>query len=133
VGGESDTLVRGTDPDLRFRVRSAGYRVVMVPHTWGYHPQPKTLKELLRMWFKQGAGAAQVFLTEPEMVIDTPDAFEEGESYRRPFTRRVVDSIGRIASAAARAQEISLLCQVAYVAGYLSHAVDRKVSPAKAR
>ena len=133
VGGESDTLVRGTDPDLRLRIRGAGYRVVIVPQTWGYHPQPKSLRELLRMSYKYGAGAAEVFLTAPEMAIDTPDAFRESESYRRPFARRVVQSAGRLLEAVVKAEDIRLLSQAAYGAGYLTYVVDRKVSSARGR
>jgi len=133
VGGESDTLVRGTDPDLRFRIRRAGYRVVIVPQTWGYHPMPRSLRELLRMWFKQGAGAAEVFLTEPQMAIDTPDAFQESASYRRPFPRRVAQAVGALLLAAAKAEDIRLLCQAAYGLGYLNHVLQRKASSATGR
>ena len=133
VGGESDTLVRGTDPDLRFRIRRAGYRVVIVPQTWGYHPMPRSLRELLRMWFKQGAGAAEVFLTEPQMAIDTPDAFQESASYHRPFPRRVAQAGGALLMAAAKAEDIRLLCQAAYGLGYLNHVLQRKASSATGR
>jgi len=133
VGGESDTLVRGTDPDLRYRIRKAGYRVVIVPQTWGYHPHPKTLSGLMRQWYKQGAGAADVFLTEPHMAIDTPDSFQEKESYRRSFPRRVSDSIGRLLATIFKAQEISLLCQAAYALGYITHVMDRKLPSARSQ
>jgi len=38
VGMERENILRGLDPDLRVRFRNAGYRVVLVPNTWIYHP-----------------------------------------------------------------------------------------------
>jgi len=47
MGGESDHLITGTDTDLRDRLRAAGYRVVVVPHTWVYHPSPTSFTVVL--------------------------------------------------------------------------------------
>jgi cellulose synthase/poly-beta-1,6-N-acetylglucosamine synthase-like glycosyltransferase len=127
VGGESDTLVRGTDPDLRYRVRAAGYRVGVVPDTWAYHPMPAGMRKLLRAWYSAGQGAASVFLESPEMVIDAPDSFQERGTYRRTFSRRVLDAAARTARAVLDGQEIRLICQAAYGAGYVAEVLNRAV------
>jgi GT2 family glycosyltransferase len=48
MGGESDHLVTGTDTDLRERLREAGYRVIVAPETWVYHPLPASFRIVLR-------------------------------------------------------------------------------------
>jgi hypothetical protein len=35
------------------------YRLVLVPHTWAYHPAPASLRALLRKHFLYGLGHAQ--------------------------------------------------------------------------
>jgi glycosyltransferase involved in cell wall biosynthesis len=133
VGGESDTLVRGTDPDLRLRIRSAGYRIVVVPRTWAYHPMPQSLKRLLELWFSAGAGAADVFFTAPELVIDVPNSFDAPTTYRRTFRQRVADAAWCVIKSALRAQEIRFLCQSAYAFGYLQRIVQRKLAASNFR
>lgn len=54
MGGESDHLVTGTDTDLRDRLRASGYRVVVVPHTWVYHPLPISFRAVLRAAIRNG-------------------------------------------------------------------------------
>lgn len=46
--GESDVLVTGTDTDLRDRMRNYGYRVVVAPNTWVFHPLPKSILKVLK-------------------------------------------------------------------------------------
>jgi GT2 family glycosyltransferase len=51
VGGESSTIPTGTDTDLRIRIRSAGYKVILIPDTKVYHPFPESAKEMwVRTW-----------------------------------------------------------------------------------
>jgi hypothetical protein len=54
MGGESDTLVTGTDTDLRERLRAAGYRVVVTPHTWVFHPLPDAFSKILKAASRNG-------------------------------------------------------------------------------
>lgn len=54
LGGESDHLVTGTDTDVRDRLRSEGYRVVVAPNTWVYHPLPRSFREVLRSAIHHG-------------------------------------------------------------------------------
>lgn len=48
MGGETDTLVTGTDTDLRDRLRKAGFRVVVAPRTWVFHPLPDSFAKVLK-------------------------------------------------------------------------------------
>ena len=65
AGGFSEELVRGVDTEFFYRVRRLGYRFVLVPHTWVYHPAPRTLKALLKKHFWYGVGHAQEVQRDP--------------------------------------------------------------------
>jgi GT2 family glycosyltransferase len=65
VGGFSETLVRGVDTEFFVRVRQAGYRFLLVPHTWAYHPAPENLYRLLRKHFLYGLGHSQEVRKNP--------------------------------------------------------------------
>lgn len=65
TGGFSNTLVRGVDTEFFVRVRRSGYRLLLVPHTWVYHPAPATLGALLRKHFLYGVGHAQEVRRDP--------------------------------------------------------------------
>lgn len=118
VGWESDTLPRGTDPDLRRRVRQAGYRIVVVPDCWAYHPAPESWGRLLKMSWRNGAGGAWVHKHHPEMCIDTPDGHaREAKCHGRPY--RAARFFARTVKRMAMLQYIGLSADVAYGAGYL--------------
>jgi glycosyltransferase involved in cell wall biosynthesis len=54
MGGESDILITGTDTDLRDRLRSKGYRVVVAPQTWVFHPLPTSFSAVLKAAVRNG-------------------------------------------------------------------------------
>ena len=58
-GRFDEALVRGVDSEFLFRVCQTGYRLVMAPNTWVYHPAPATLTRLLAKHFLYGTGYAQ--------------------------------------------------------------------------
>lgn len=58
LGGESDILITGTDNEMRFRIRRAGWRVVLVPRTLVYHRPPETFSKIKKASFNKGVGAA---------------------------------------------------------------------------
>lgn len=66
AGGFDETLVRGVDTEFFVRVRRCGYRFVLAPHTWTYHPAPATLRALLRKQFLYGVGHAQEVRRDPQ-------------------------------------------------------------------
>lgn len=59
VGGFDESLFRGVDTDFFTRVRKLGFRFILVPDTWVWHPAPATLGALLRKHFYYGVGYAQ--------------------------------------------------------------------------
>jgi cellulose synthase/poly-beta-1,6-N-acetylglucosamine synthase-like glycosyltransferase len=76
AGGFDDTLVRGVDTEFFVRVRRLGYRFLLVPRTWTYHPAPPTPWALLRKQFLYGVGHAQEVRRDPSRargrVLHTP-------------------------------------------------------------
>jgi GT2 family glycosyltransferase len=81
VGGEREDIIRGLDPDLRVRLREAGYRVVLVPHARIYHPLPDGWRKLLRMFFRNGFGSAYAQKFQPDTVYDTHEELN-AETFR---------------------------------------------------
>lgn len=63
--GFDETLVRGVDPEFFRRVRRLGFRFVLVPRTWVWHPAPETFGKLMRKQFLYGVGFAQEVRREP--------------------------------------------------------------------
>ncbi|MFP6583936.1 MAG: glycosyltransferase [Candidatus Hydrogenedentota bacterium] len=77
VGREREDIVRGLDPDLRVRLREAGYRVVLAPNTRIYHPLPDGWRKLLKIFFRNGKGAAYAQRFQPETVYETHESLHE--------------------------------------------------------
>ena len=67
-GGFDEGLVRGVDSELFVRLRRAGYRLVLVPRTWAYHPAPANLRALLAKHFWYGVGFAQHVRRDPSQA-----------------------------------------------------------------
>lgn len=65
LGGFDERLSQGVDTEFFVRVRRAGYRLVLVPDTWVYHPAPRTWRLLLRKHFRYGIGHAQEVALDP--------------------------------------------------------------------
>lgn len=69
AGGFSEKLVRGVDTEFFFRVRKLGYRFILAPNCWVYHPPPEDIASLLRKYYLYGTGHAQEALKNPERNI----------------------------------------------------------------
>lgn len=65
AGGFSEELIAGEDPEFFIRVRRLGYRLILAPHTWVWHPAPTTLPALLRKHFFYGVGHSQEVKRDP--------------------------------------------------------------------
>jgi cellulose synthase/poly-beta-1,6-N-acetylglucosamine synthase-like glycosyltransferase len=65
VGGFDESLIRGVDTELFARIGRRGYRFIVVPHAWVYHPAPATLRALLHKHFMYGVGFAQEVERDP--------------------------------------------------------------------
>ncbi|MFQ5886331.1 MAG: glycosyltransferase [Anaerolineae bacterium] len=65
AGGFNEELVRGVDTEFFVRLRRLGYRFILVPNTWVWHPAPPTLGALLRKHFLYGVGHSQEVKRDP--------------------------------------------------------------------
>lgn len=71
IEGESDTLETGTDTDVRIRIGRAGYRTALVPDTWVYHPQDRSLRQFMMHYWWYGKGTPQMAELYPEHIGKT--------------------------------------------------------------
>lgn len=119
VGGEREDLIRGLDPDLRVRLRAAGYRVVLAPEARIYHPLPDGWPYLLRMFFRNGFGSAYARKFHPDCVYETHEALEDtGFQPRTAFVFRLVRFPMRLVRALAKGQWMRFAAYCAYACGY---------------
>lgn len=126
VGLENENLIRGTDPDLRYRIRQAGYKVAISPNSWGYHPMPKTLGKLLKVNFQNGMGSAWVQRHHPEL------AFHDSEDHTTPFMPktalpfRIVTSLLKLLKSIVRGHLFYFLSRISYAIGFSYGVVSGK-------
>ena len=119
VGMENEKIIRGTDPDLRHRLRKAGYRIAICPDSWGYHPVPGRFGKIMRMFFQNGMGSAWVRKHYPEFAI------HDSEDHRKPFRAkttllyRLGYSISSFVKCILRGHFIYALARVVYAFGYI--------------
>lgn len=119
VGGEREDILRGLDPDLRVRLRAAGYRVVLAPHCRIHHPLPPTLTALLRTFFRNGYGSAYAQRFAPDSVYETHESLENvGFRPKVPLAFRALRFPMRLLRALASGQGLRFAAYLAYGAGY---------------
>jgi GT2 family glycosyltransferase len=69
AGRFSEQLTSGVDTDFFYRVRKLGYRFVMVPDVFVYHPAPQDLGRLWRKFYWYGMGYGQEVQRRPEQKM----------------------------------------------------------------
>jgi len=119
VGREREDLIRGLDPDLRVRLRAAGYRVVLAPQARIYHPLPEGWRSLLRTFFRNGFGSAYARKFHPDSVYETHEQLDS--STFQPSTRlayRVARFPFRLLVALAQGKMMRFAAYCAYACGY---------------
>ncbi len=135
VGMERETILRGLDPDLRVRIRDAGYRVVLVPDTWVYHPLPESFSKFVRTFFRNGYGTAYIQKYHPEINYDTDEKADLASFVaKRPLWYRVLRYPIRLLQSLIRLEWIRFAGYTVYVFGYLWGAIQfyiLRVSPLK--
>ncbi len=120
VGMERENILRGLDPDLRVRIRQAGYRVVLVPGVRVYHPFPATLAKFLRLFFRNGYGSSYIQIFHPEINYDTDEALESKNFVpKRSFGYRILRFPVRLLQSLCAFQGIRFLGYSVYLAGYV--------------
>lgn len=68
LGGFDVDLLRGVDSEFLYRLRTAGYRLVVAPGAWVHHPAPATLPRLITKHFLYGIGYAQTVHRHPQLA-----------------------------------------------------------------
>ncbi len=117
---EREDILRGLDPDLRVRIRKAGFRVVLAPQTWAYHPLPDSLPKFVRVFLRNGYGSAYLQLMHPEINYDTDEAFDsKGFRSKRSFFYRIFRYPLRLIKSLVTLQWLRLLGYSVYLIGYL--------------
>jgi len=126
IGGENEIIPRGTDPDLRNRLRKKGWSIVLTPGVSAGHPPPRSLKELLRTGFRNGSGSAIVARLFPEFSLPTsPDhATEAGNPASLPG--RGIGWAKRVGRAIASGQGIRAAYEASYGLGWFYGGVLEK-------
>jgi glycosyltransferase involved in cell wall biosynthesis len=118
VGMENESLIRGTDPDLRYRIRQAGYKIAIAPNSWGYHPMPKTMVKLLEMFFRNGMGSSWVQKHYPELTfhdsVDHTTAFRA----RTSLQFRIIASFTDLSKSIVCGHFFYFLARVSYAMGF---------------
>jgi GT2 family glycosyltransferase len=117
VGGFHDRIIRGVDPELRHRVRQAGYRIAIIPNAWHYHPMPTTLRALLRMAWRNGTASAYARKHFPETILFNPEGHVGEFEARVPLWWRAIGAGGRLAGSLVTGKWYGLLYNAAYAAG----------------
>lgn len=119
VGMEREEILRGLDPDLRVRLRRAGYRVVLAPETWAYHPFPESFSKFLRLFLRNGYGSAYLQAFHPELSYDTAETLGSGDFVpKRSFFYRILRYPFRLMKALLTFQWIRFVGCAVYILGY---------------
>lgn len=117
VGGFHDRIIRGVDPELRHRVRQAGYRVAIIPRAWHFHPMPSTLKALLRMAWRNGTASAYARKHFPETILFNPEGHVGEFQAKVPLWKRALRAGGRVAGNLVTGKWYGLLYNATYALG----------------
>lgn len=120
VGWENEEIKSGTDPDLRHRVRQAGYRVVVVPHTWAYHPMPRTREDLWRMCYNKGRDSAWVQRHFPHLVLELDSGMRRDFAPRQCVPYRAVRAAAQLVTSLVEGRWTFLFARSLWIWGVLA-------------
>ena len=130
VGGEREDIMRGLDPELRARLREAGYRVVLAPHTRIFHPLPDGWRPLFRTFFRNGYGSAHARKFHPDSVYETAESLHHtADTMRTRLVYRLFRFPLRLLGALVRGNGIRFAAYCAYGCGYLWGSVAAREDP----
>lgn len=120
IGGEREDIQRGLDPDLRYRLRKADYRVVLAPHCYIYHPLPDNFVQFCKTFFRNGMSSAYCLKFRPEVIVETDESLESRDfKPKRSFSFRLIRFPLRLIKAVFTLKLFRFLGYLAYGIGYL--------------
>jgi len=120
IGPFNEDLYRGVDPEYRQRVRSAGYRTVIAPSTWTYHPASKNMTDFIRQNYRNGYSSAYAQKNFPDLVAPVPDSGRIGEIKHRSAASRFSNIIITIIRSIVKLQFLNIIERISYGAGYFA-------------
>lgn len=125
IGRMNDRLLAGVDPDLRHRVRLAGFRVAVVPHAWAYHPAPDNLQALVLYGYKKGIFTAWQYRFARDLMYDCPEGHVGQFAAQTSLPYRVLRKGMRLLGQLATMRPLGVVYELSYLFGYLNGLVRR--------
>jgi hypothetical protein len=118
LGGFHEEVPRGVDPEFRYRLRKAGWRTVVAPHAWFYHPMPEGLAALCRTAFRNGRETAVTVRRFPHLALENPDGHvAEFQALRSP-AYRAARHLLRLGVGIVTLRWVGVAAQLCYLAGH---------------
>jgi len=117
--GFNAKLIRGVDPEFRYRLRQKGYKIVIVPNSWHYHPMPENLGKLIRIQFRNGYSSAFVFRFWRDLLIETPNNDDTEFVAKQSLLYRTFRFIRETMEALIRFKIFLFIANISYRAGYV--------------
>lgn len=119
IGKFNEELKRGEDPEFSYRLKEAGYRLVLVAKTYCYHPVPKNLSELIKLHFRNGRCTAFADRNFPQLNIDVnPESIVYPTKIQTKFYR-LRRFLCQFLVAVFTGRILLLLSKISYSLGYL--------------
>ncbi len=119
IGKFNEKLKRGEDPEFSYRLRQAGYRLVLVAKTYCYHPVPENLFQLTKLHFRNGRCTAFADRNYPQLNVDVnPQSILYPTKIQTKFYR-LRRFIRQFLAAVFTGKFLLLLSKISYSLGYL--------------
>jgi len=127
IGRFNYYIGRGEDPELSLRLIKAGYRVILVPKTWAYHPQPDNLKELININIRNGLGASFVDIFYPGLNVDVDPKGILYTPSKISILGRILRFLTSFLEAVIKGKVVLLLAKVFYLIGYFRGIIEYRI------
>jgi cellulose synthase/poly-beta-1,6-N-acetylglucosamine synthase-like glycosyltransferase len=117
--GFNEDIIRGEDSEISLRLMKAGYRLILVPQTWCYHPLPDNIIQLIKIQLRNGRGAAFVDIFYPHLNIDI---HPEGIMYfseNKSISQRINRFLAASAMAVCKMKALLVFSKFFYGLGFL--------------
>ncbi len=116
--GFNEQIIRGEDSLISFEIKKRGYRVVLAPRTWCYHPQPENIWEVIRINLRNGAGVAFVDTFYPQLNIDVNPEGIVYTAKKQNKSQRIKRFINAFFKAVFKLKLLLIISKTTYAAGY---------------
>ncbi|MBI4437185.1 MAG: glycosyltransferase family 2 protein [Candidatus Omnitrophica bacterium] len=125
VGLFHEGLCRGVDPEFRARLRQAGYKIILMPDTYFFHPLPRTLRGLVSFSLARGMAAGYGARYYPELQYEVPPLGKESWKERRSLLYRSFRKVWSIIQSLLTFKFLRLIADLSYAIGFLAFYLKR--------